>query len=703
MKTKLIILIMLILALSIIPSCEIVGATGEKQKQQVIPHQTTINVAGYNYDPWLPNPLWLINHSRGNEYFMYAWGNAIYQQALNDYTWAVDNQTYVFKFHNITQDILRHINEYSNDYDLLMIEGAFQECFRPFNTPLMKDIRKNLTQFILDEKGYIGHCGGASFALPYRDKPVTLEEWIFSQNSFLPDAGASLVGRMGWPYIAERFYHADKIGNRLLDLLHGDRIKHPEYMGTLGYLFYAPMSKDHFAAPPLNCTGICKTHPIFNDYLGNTVRIKWGQGPSLWIEDNNNITPLCYFPADSLSNNASQQLYAWSSPRLNMFENLELNKWSKDILDNNVEGIEAGLADSLTWHGDWKRTNTIIKPLVESNPAMIAFKYKNAGRVVLSEVHPEYNVWDDTNLWNHPDTNLDYLLEPDWYGNGSSGLYDWVHKNGSILTPNDLIEKSNYWLLRREAAWASNKVQNNSFPPVYGDSQVVDIEPLLQDNQEFLIKCCVGKYITDQWNTENLSLFYRYNGANSSYMWTNWKYYDSITGFPYHFTFNANQAKGNGRYEFCSILNTTSSYYNNGTWTTQYDNESFPPGPDAECGVGQSILSCFSYQPTTIYTNQTVHFSSASLTKSGTYINWYVWDFGDPPGMGGSALRNVTHNYIHPGVYTVSLTVTNNLSNTSTAFTNITIHDRPPEANFTKTPNHHSLCKRYDEGANRGF
>ncbi len=322
----------------------------------------------------------------------------------------------------------------------------------------------------------------------------------------------------------------------------------------------------------------------------------------------------------------------------------------------------------------------------------VAFNYPegdtSGGRVVLTTCHPEDPVMTPEAIKNS------YIKHaPDGPGNNLwDGLELRYTKDDQLLDESDLDYNATNWYVRREVAWAAGNLSGNKdhvpdtyLPPVYGKSQVVDITKELQEQPEFTVQCCVGKNNNEIWTTKNLSLYYRYKGIYSGYNWTNWTRYSSIYDVPYRFTFNANNAYGSGKYEFCSILRTTTHWQANGSDYLTYDNESFPPAADTYCYVGEDIVSDFSHDPGTPYVDETVHFYGEACTKENTYITTYLWDFGDSRGPGPGP-ENTTHRFTHPGVYTVNLTVVNNQSKRATALVNITVINNVPHADFTCAP-----------------
>jgi PKD repeat protein len=626
-------------------------------------------------------------------------GQNAWERALN-YSWIVDNQKYVFTMEefNITlyqyPDALAQFNviAYAGPHDELDAFGhdiPNYEITDPNGATYILNInemKQNLRDYISNGGGLVGHCVGATLPIELSHEPTTSMEKNYWNDHFLypTKCNVSSDTHIGLPILDEYRFLIPK------DIKRPPKIDNPELICQGVFTWYAGCNSSNSSkggGVPLDVIVTDHNHPIFKDYLNNTWRVQFGGGAGLIIPAGADVSRLSSFPS-TLDDNSSY--VAWRWPIINPpYRREDLKLLSKLVLYYLCDiPFAPDAMEFLINTTGWRQHEILGEPQymdfrVTDMPMTVAFNYPegdiNSGRLVLCTCHPELSIWNTTGNYvahnnNSPENNL-------W-----DGLEVWRNQTTErLLNESDRIYNTTNWFMRREVAWAAGnllgeqtRVPDTYLPPVYGNTQVVDITPQLQEHPEFIIKCCFGHNNDETFSPMNLSLFYRYKGANSSYTWRNWTRYASIHTAPYRFTFNATLANGTGRYEFCSILNATRLYYG----TQSYYNESFPPAADASCYVGGDIVSDFRFEPGTPYVNETVHFYGEAITKENTYIVTYLWDFGDTRGPGPGP-ENTTHKFTHPGVYTVNLTVVNNQSKRDTALINITVLNNPPIADFT--------------------
>ncbi len=92
----------------------------------------------------------------------------------------------------------------------------------------------------------------------------------------------------------------------------------------------------------------------------------------------------------------------------------------------------------------------------------------------------------------------------------------------------------------------------------------------------------------------------------------------------------------------------------------------------------------FTFSPLEPTVDDVVQFTDQSHDPDGKISKW-SWDFGDGA---ESALRNPSHQYAEPGIYTVELTVTDNDGATATAGAELEVTEEnfPPVADFSYFP-----------------
>lgn len=96
----------------------------------------------------------------------------------------------------------------------------------------------------------------------------------------------------------------------------------------------------------------------------------------------------------------------------------------------------------------------------------------------------------------------------------------------------------------------------------------------------------------------------------------------------------------------------------------------------------RGIHAEFSYTPAQPTVSDVVNFRDKSSSSDG-YITSWLWNFSD--GL-ISTSQNLNHTFALKGGYTVSLTVVDNNTDTSSITKTVTVFNAPPTVNFTYTP-----------------
>jgi len=129
-------------------------------------------------------------------------------------------------------------------------------------------------------------------------------------------------------------------------------------------------------------------------------------------------------------------------------------------------------------------------------------------------------------------------------------------------------------------------------------------------------------------------------------------------------------------------ITTTHSYSAAGNYTvtlTVTDDDGATNSANATKFVTQNLppVASFTENATTVFTGEVISFNaSASYDLEGSIVK-YFWTFGDGTNATGVT---ATHSYADDGVYTVTLTVTDNLGLTGSTSATKTVLNRPPVA-----------------------
>lgn len=123
---------------------------------------------------------------------------------------------------------------------------------------------------------------------------------------------------------------------------------------------------------------------------------------------------------------------------------------------------------------------------------------------------------------------------------------------------------------------------------------------------------------------------------------------------------------------------------------TSVNNSIVTFGNPANCNCNivnnDTVNANFIYSYPNICDSTIVQFTDLSTAINSNIIAW-SWDFGDGS---TSNLQNPVHDYLNPGVYNVSLFVTNNFFSVDTFTTMVTVYNNLP--NITATANPPAVC-----------
>ncbi len=473
-----------------------------------------------------------------------------YLLPLKNYNWKVGQTTYCFvptilSTKSILQGELKIENYdvliYSfNQADQYLLKTSFSRL------PKNKIIVRNIANFIKDGGGYYGSCGGCGIAGGMKNKPKSFLERAMKQSGL----GISCV----------EFQY-----DTAIPILTEMRGNGPESVDMQAYLFYPNW---HVSNPhDMNYSGICpdvkisKDNPIFDDFIGDTRKIRWIGFPALEVPEqpDREITVLARFPEEEISDNKSAQIHYWtyaggiSGLIKGLFCDGEF-EWCKNL---------GPLMNSFVFSSDWKKTDKIVETYVANKPFMTAEIYpnENKARIVRCPGHPELLTWWGGHMEEVEDTD-------------TNNIYEGFHKLVDATPFDETIEDEstyNYCIVRRIAAWEA-KIPDNDLPPVYGPSQVSDIHPYEQPSGFTII----GNTKEGTEKITSLDLYYQYSQDNSS-NWSDWTLYGTDTGGSDGWSWDFNAPNGPGHYRFYSIRNAECGGC--------IEIETAPPGPDATAYV----------------------------------------------------------------------------------------------------------------------
>jgi hypothetical protein len=401
-----------------------------------------------------------------------GWGSGkhYFPVILNGYSWETKDTIFSFTTEYIYDKDIRKGKLNISRYDVLLAPGGGvgdgQAVMKGFNSSFkVRKWKKEIRKFIEDGGGFVGICGGSAMFTDLDTgpgkKPTSFLERQYNKSGL----GISCV----------KHYYKDLA----FPLFYPFQRKHPEKIGATAYVFsFAPgETKDnkiiHTGGVPIDFI-ISKNNPIFSDYSGETLRIRWWGGPGLIIPEScdHEVKILASYPDKDISENSKTKIYAWRYA--GGFTGL-VNAFFKSIFLAKLsnENFMKSLEYTYYLARPWKKSNKIIDLGFSNKPCMTSEIYpnENKGRILLCSAHPEYMIWWDGQIEEVEETK-DVCL--------ATGLHRWKEIKPLSKTMREELTYT-WWLVRRIAAWAG-KVPDNCLPPIELGEINKDVDEIISKN-----------------------------------------------------------------------------------------------------------------------------------------------------------------------------------------------------------------------------
>lgn len=471
-------------------------------------------------------------------------GVDLHLRILNQYQWTVGTITYQFDVTPIyDKDIYRGTLTTTN-YDVLFMPGGGGGGYVTLtkshsNLPLVKIWKKHVIGFVTNGGSYAGVCGGTYSLLGLDRLPNTPFERMFDRSAI--NISCVKLSFTTW---------ATPIFCQWVGLK-------PEAVGSGAYLYYTGWNRTGkiYSGVPLEIN-LNTSHPIFNGYYNDTVRLRWIGGPAYTVplHPDREVSVVARYPTEEISTNPETKIHAWQYiGGIRGFLPGSLKYFFKGNTALN------GLLNIYVNASDWKKTDTIIQTNFSDKPFITTEIYpnENAARIFLCAGHPESRVWWGGHIVDANDTTHNNLY---------NALYQWI----DMIPENQTSANEtsyNWWISRRALAWCA-KIPSSDLPPIDGSSQINHIFPYEQPS----VLLITGN-AEHSSNPVALGLYYRFSTDNISWSaWTNYAV-DTNEKDGWQWMFDAGRASGPGYYQFYSLRNV----YQEGKWME----ETVPPGPDA--------------------------------------------------------------------------------------------------------------------------
>lgn len=383
----------------------------------------------------------------------YGSGKHYFPTLLDGYGWSAGGRSYRFSARYVYDEDVSEGRVTNADYDVFLMPGggvgdgeAVTKAMKL--VPSVRRWRKALQDFVKAGGGYVGVCGGAALMTELdtgREAPHSLLERFYDASSL----GLSCV----------KSYYNDLS----LPLLTMMQRRFPERVGATSYVFsFAPGSTEdgkriHTGGVPVDFV-VDKNNPLFGDYQGDRMRMRWWAGPGLIVPmfPDREVKVLARYPNPDFSQDPSTRAAAW-----------RYTGGLLGVLHGVMDAVKTIVRDRLSWSDivsfsyylarPWQKSDKNIDLDCAGRPAMTAEVYpnENQGRIVLSAPHPEYMVW-----WGG---RIDEVEE-----SSSVCLGKGMHRWSGIAPLSDSVQAElthSWWVVRRMVAWAA-KVPDDAMPPI---------------------------------------------------------------------------------------------------------------------------------------------------------------------------------------------------------------------------------------------
>ena len=467
-----------------------------------------------------------------------------YISVLDNYQWIVGNKIYRVVLTKIYDEDILEGRLTTENFDMILVPGGGVGDEQAVVKGTLANIRpkvtkwkRNIANFVKDGGGYTGYCGGTTLMCELEKKPETYGEMLIQKSAI----GVSSV-KIYYKTVADFYlcqFRKDgwkRMGPAMYILCEG-------YPTFNGLCFDVPIEKNH---------------PINDDFIGETCRIRWIGGPGYILprDSSNNITVLGRYPDEKVCENESMRVHYWryTGGVLGLVKGFfRAVKWCKA----NDRSISDAFLLTMEFSYDWDPTEEYVDLNQSGKPCRVVEEYpnENKGRIVLNAFHPVRNVWWGGFIQEFPDTEQNCLAE------GCFKLTEYLpfeETQGNEKT-------HTWWMVKREIAYAA-KVPDNDLPSIYGPSQICDIYPYEQTSGFTIL----GNSEKSD-GIESLDLYYRYSSDNET--WSPWMLYDTDVDGSDGWSWKFNAPNGAGHYQFYSLRHVE--------YENEWLNETAPPGPDA--------------------------------------------------------------------------------------------------------------------------